>query len=114
MAIDPKRSSAVYRHHAAVQCIDSRHRAVQCIDSQHRAVECIDSQHSLENNNGSVVVLASRDAGTGGAVGATCPHNLEAVGAPPPNFGLSMSFIFIFVCFCTRTWVSLKNSGPNP
>ena len=38
--------------------------------------------------------------GGGGAVGATCPHNLEAVGAPPPNFGLSMSFIF-FVFFCT-------------
>ena len=30
------------------------------------------------------------------------PPNLDAVGAPPPsNFALSMSFIFIFVCFCT-------------
>ena len=31
-----------------------------------------------------------RDAETwgGGAVGATCPNNFEAVLAPPPNFGL--------------------------
>ena len=29
-----------------------------------------------------------------GAVGATCPHNFEAVGALPPNFELSISFIF--------------------
>ena len=35
-----------------------------------------------------------------GAVWATCLHNLEAVG-PPPNFRLSMWFIFIFACFCT-------------
>ena len=25
-------------------------------------------------------------------MGATCPHNLEAVGVPPPNFELSMLF----------------------
>ena len=38
---------------------------------------------------------------------AACPYNMEAVGAPPPpNFGLSKSFIFIFVCFCTCTFVS--------
>ena len=35
----------------------------------------------------------------GGAVGETCPHNLGAVGAPPPSFGLSMSFIFTFGLF---------------
>ena len=43
-----------------------------------------------------------RVAGTGAAVcvlgggtWGTCPHNLEAVGAPPPNFGLAMFFICI-------------------
>ena len=39
----------------------------------------------------------TRDAGAGGggAVGATCPHNLEAVGEAP-NFWLSMSLFFFF------------------
>ena len=46
--------------------------------------------------------------GSRGAVEATCPHNLETVGAPPPNFGLSMSFIFIFCLFL------LVNLGPSP
>ena len=31
----------------------------------------------------------------------------------PPIFGLSMSFIFIFVGFCTLPWAPPKNSGPN-
>ena len=54
--------------------------------------------------------MIPRDAGTGGggAVGATCPHNFEAVRTPPPNFELWKSFIFIFVCFCTWTWVSIQ------
>ena len=37
--------------------------------------------------------------GGGGEVGATCPHNLGVVGAPPPNFGLSMSFILFLLVF---------------
>ena len=43
---------------------------------------------------------ALRDAGTGGgAVGATCPHNFEAVGVPPPTLDCeSRSF------FCTWAW----------
>ena len=33
----------------------------------------------------------SRAMGTGGGgSGGNLPHNLEAVGVPPPNFGLSM------------------------
>ena len=33
------------------------------------------------------IAMVCRDAGTG-SVRETCPHNFEAVGAPPPNFGL--------------------------
>ena len=47
------------------------------------------------------LLAGTREPG-GGAVGTTCPHNFETVGAP--NFGLSMSFFFL----------SEKNSGPNP
>ena len=44
-------------------------------------------------------ISRARDAGTGGgAVGATCPHNFEAVGAPPPTLDCeSRSFLFLFV-----------------
>ena len=33
---------------------------------------------------------------------------------PPPNFVLWMSFIFIFVCFCTWNWVSPKLKWTKP
>ena len=52
--------------------------------------------------------VSARDAGAGGHWG-----QLAHLRPPPSNFGLSMSFIYILVCFCTLTGF-LKNSGPNP
>ena len=43
----------------------------------------------------------TRDAGAEGGSGGNLPPQLGSCGGAPPNFGLSMSFIFIFVCFCT-------------
>ena len=58
----------------------------------------------------------SRDAGTGGggAVGATCPHNFEAVGRRPPTLDCeSRLFLFLFV-FARKLGSLPKNSAPNP
>ena len=64
------------------------------------------------------LIKLSRDAGTGVAVGATCPHNFEAVGAPPPPPTLdceSRSFYFCLFLHVNTEHGSLpKNSGPNP
>ena len=41
---------------------------------------------------------ATAGTGGGGAVRATCPHNLEAVGALPPTLDCQCrSFLFLFV-----------------
>ena len=59
---------------------------------------------------------ALRDAGAGGGgvgSGDNLPPQLGSCGgaAPPPNFGLSMSFIFFVL---SRELGSPKNSGSNP
>ena len=54
--------------------------------------------------------VSARDAGTEGGQWGNSPR-LGCFGElhpPPPNFGLSMPFIYIFVCFCTWTYVSPK------
>ena len=63
-------------------------------------------------------MIADRPPGTrepgAGAVGATCPHNFEAVGAlPPPTLDCQRrSFLFLFV-FAHELGSLPKNSGPN-
>ena len=59
--------------------------------------------------------VGCRDAGTrgGGGSGATCRHNFEAVGSPPPNLGCQCrSFLFLFV-FAHEFGSLPKNSGTN-
>ena len=47
-------------------------------------------------------------------MGATCPHNFEDVGAPPPHTldRQCRSFLFLFV-FARELGSLPKNSGPN-
>ena len=53
------------------------------------------------------------DAGTGGgggwAVGATCPHNLEAVGAPPPQLW-TVNVVHFYFCLHVILHVNLSPS----
>ena len=50
------------------------------------------SNHTPNSNT------VGRDAGTGGgAVGATCPHNLEAVGASPPQLW-TVNVVHFYFC----------------
>ena len=73
----------------------------------------------VQNSTVESVLLGTigRDTGAGGgggAVGATCPHNLEAVGRRPPTLDCqSHSFLFLFV-FARELGSLPKNSGPNP
>ena len=47
-------------------------------------------------------------------MGATCPHNLEAVGAPPPTLDCQCRSFLFFVCFCTgELGLSQKIVGQN-
>ena len=50
--------------------------------------------------------------GGGGVVGATCPHNFEAVGAPPPTLDRQCRYLCLFLH--ANFGLSQKNSGPNP
>ena len=39
----------------------------------------------------------TREPGGGGVVGATCPHNFEAVGAPPPHLW-TVKVVHFYIC----------------
>ena len=47
-------------------------------------------------------------AGGGGVVGATCPHNLEAVGAPPPPQFWTVNVVHLFFCLFLQVKLGLS------
>ena len=47
-------------------------------------------------------------------MGVTCPHNLEAVEAPPPQLWIVIVVHFYFCLFLHVNLGLPENSGPNP
>ena len=81
--------------------------------SQYQRLAC---RHSIDRRTER---KATRHAATGGggAVGETCPHNFEAVRAPPPKKKKTLdcdgrSFLFLFV-FARELGSLPKNGGSN-
>ena len=61
------------------------------------------------------IVILYQGRGSRGAMGATCLHSLEAVGAPPPPQLSTVNAVHFYLFVFAREFGSLpKNSGPNP